>query len=262
MRLDRRAFLVLLSGLLLEPQLCHAADLSDAAQRSALLKRIDDARMNLGDLKSLLHIEHVRRDKPTLTYEMLLYRRDAEERMVLLINAPKTEAGKAYLKIKNSAFVYDPTLGDWERRTERDSIAGTSAKRSDFDRSRYASDYVSEYVGAEQIQKFPVHHLKLVAKSGAATHAAVLHLWIDRERGVLLKQQDFAASGKLLRTLYFPAWNTAASTDGRSIAVPRQLIIYDEVEKGTRTTVVTRAIDLAPLGANIFTKAWVEGRSR
>ena len=43
---------------------------------------------------------------------------------------------------------------------------------------------------------------------------------------------------------------------------PHCLILFDEVEKGTSTTIVLRELDLRSLPANIFTKAWLESKSR
>ena len=34
-----------------------------------------------------------------------------------------------------------PTVGKWERRTERERIAGTDSRRADFDESRLAEEY-------------------------------------------------------------------------------------------------------------------------
>jgi hypothetical protein len=37
---------------------------------------------------------------------------------------------------------------------------------------------------------------------------------------------------------------------------------FDEIEKGNSTLVLIKEIDLRPLEANLFTKAWLEARSR
>ena len=37
---------------------------------------------------------------------------------------------------------------------------------------------------------------------------------------------------------------------------------FDEIEKGNSTLVLIKEIDLRPLEANLFTKAWLESRSR
>ena len=43
---------------------------------------------------------------------------------------------------------------------------------------------------------------------------------------------------------------------------PREMRIFDEVEKGNRTSIVIEEVDLNPLPKNIFTKAWLEAKSR
>ncbi|MEN9528921.1 MAG: hypothetical protein RI932_794, partial [Pseudomonadota bacterium] len=68
---------------------------------------------------------------------------------------------------------------------------------------------------------------------------------------------------KLLRTVYYPAWDKKFSkSKGADVYVPKQIRIVDEVEKGNGTTVVLRESNLDSLPANIFTKAWLESQSR
>ena len=89
------------------------------------------------------------------------------------------------------------------------------------------------------------------------------HLWIDKESGNMLKRQEMALSGRLMRTSYYPKWEKMFSkSKGADIYFPREIRIFDEVEKGNSTTVVIREVDLNSLEANIFTKAWLESKSR
>ena len=64
---------------------------------------------------------------------MVVYRRDADNKFIILFTKPKEEAGKGYLKIDKNLWMYDPNTGKWERRTERERIAGTNSRREDFD---------------------------------------------------------------------------------------------------------------------------------
>jgi hypothetical protein len=43
---------------------------------------------------------------------------------------------------------------------------------------------------------------------------------------------------------------------------PEEIRFYDEVEKANQTLVLIRAVDTKPLPANLFTKAWLESKSR
>jgi len=111
--------------------------------------------------------------------------------------------------------------------------------------------------------KFAAHRLKLKAKAGADVAYQVMELWVDKETGNLLKAQEFALSGKLMRTTYYPKWEKMFSkSKGADIYFPKEIRIFDEVEKDKKTTIVMQQVDLDPLDANIFTKAWLESKSR
>jgi outer membrane lipoprotein-sorting protein len=228
-----------------------------------ILETIDDRQSNSGDYKALAYIEQKERDKDDLLYEAVIYRRDDDDKLMILFNRPKAEAGKGYLRLDKNMFFYDPTVGKWERRTERERIGGTNSQRSDFDESRLAEEYTPAYVGSEKLGKFAVHHMKLSAKPEADVAYPVMHLWVDQSSLNILKAQEMALSGKLMRTTYYPKWRTLFSEDkGKEIFFPREIRIYDEVEKGNSTLVVLRKVDLRPLQTNIFTKAWLESKSR
>ena len=41
-----------------------------------------------------------------------------------------------------------------------------------------------------------------------------------------------------------------------------EMRFYDEVDKANSTILLMKAVDLKPLEANMFTKAWLESKSR
>jgi hypothetical protein len=266
----RRSFLTLtalaLSATLaagaLAPRLAWAAGL-DGAGMTTLLKALDDRQKNVGDYKALVFIDQKEKGKNDLVYEAVVYRRDTEGKMVIMFLKPKSEAGKGYLRLEKNLFMYDPTVGKWERRTERESIGGTSSQRRDFDAPSFADDFTPAYVGEEKLGKFAVHHLKLTVKEGKDVAYPVVELWIDVETGNMLKIQEFALSGKLMRTGYYPKWEKVFSNDKKAdVFFPKEIRLFDEVEKGNSTTIVMRKVDLEALPDNIFTKAWMESKSR
>ncbi|MSQ03323.1 MAG: outer membrane lipoprotein-sorting protein [Myxococcales bacterium] len=227
------------------------------------LSVIDDRQANSGDYKSLVYIENKQADKSDLVYQAVVYRRDADDKLIILFVKPQSEAGKGYLRLDKNMFLYDPTVGKWERRTERERIGGTSSNRQDFDESRLAVEYTPSFVGDEKLGSYAVEHLKLTVKPGADVGFPVAELWIDKATGNTLKRQDFADSGRLMRTTYYPAWNKMKSeSKGADVYFPKEIRIIDEVEKGTSTTVVIQEVDLKALDPNIFTKAWLEAKSR
>ena len=145
----------------------------------------------------------------------------------------------------------------------KERIGGTDSRRADFDESRLSEEYDPSYVAEEKLGKFDVHHLKLSAKKGVDVAYPVVHMWIDKKTNNVLKVQDRALSGRLMRTVYYPKWRRIKSeSKGGDVFFPKRILIFDEVEKSNQTQVVMRKIDLNPLPQNIFTKAWLEGQSR
>ena len=243
------------------PQIARAQ--LDAEQTQALLQRIEERQRSTGDFKALVFIEHKERDKNDLVYESVIYRRDHVDKLLILFLKPRTEAGKGYLKIEKNLWMYDPTVGKWERRTERERIGGTDSRRADFAAPRYTRRFTWKYVGPEQLGRFKVHRVRLDARPDADVAFPIVDIWIDQATENVLKQQERALSGRLMRTIYYPKWEKMHSpSKGTDLYYPREIRAFDEVEKGNRTLVVVKRIDLRPLADNLFTKAWLESKSR
>jgi hypothetical protein len=182
---------------------------------------------------------------------------------VILFTKPKSSQGQGYLRIDQNLWFYDPAVGKWERRTERERIGGTNSRRSDFDESRLAQEYDPEANGEEKLGAYNALVLTLRGKSGVDVPFPVIKLWIDTQTKNVLKRQEFALSGKLLRTSYYPKWKKAYSETSKSdVWFAQELRFYDEVEKENSTLVLVQSVDLRPLEANLFTKAWLESKSR
>jgi hypothetical protein len=228
-----------------------------------LLKGIDTRIRSSGDYKALVYLEQHEKDKPDVAQEALVYRRDIDEKLMILFTKPKTEAGKGYLRVDKNLWYYDPTVGKWDRRTDRERIAGTDSRREDFDQSKLAEEYDPQYVGEEKLGNFKVWHLKLTVKPNVDVAYPIVEFWIDEDTGNDLKRQDFALSGRLMRTSYVPKWQKLYSDDKKADLWYRQEIrIYDEIDKANSTLVLIRSVDLHSLPENMFTKAWLEAKSR
>ena len=228
-----------------------------------MLKTVDDRQENSGDWKSLVFIETKEKNKSDLVYQALVYRRDESDKLAILFVKPQAEAGKGYLRVDKNLFFYDPAVGKWERRTERERIGGTGSNRQDFDQSRLAIEYTPAYVGEETLGRYTVHHLKLTAKDGVDVAYAAVELWLDKDTLNVLKRQEYALSGRLMRTTYYPEWNKLMSeSKGGYVYFPKEVRIFDEIEKGSQTTIVIQSVDLTEQPDAIFTKAWMESKSR
>jgi outer membrane lipoprotein-sorting protein len=252
--------LVLTAGLSLQATMALAATQEEV---DAIVKELDERQRNSGDYKALCYIEQKEKDKNDLVYQAVYYRRDDDDKFMILFLKPKSEAGKGYLRLDKNLFMYDPTVGKWERRTERERLLGTDSRRGDFDESRLHEEYNATWVGEEKLGVFAVHHLRLRAKPGEDVAYPLVELWVDKATNNMLKRQDYALSERLMRTTYYPKWKKVYSESKKAeVYYPEEIRFFDEVEKGNRTTVVISEVDLHPLDPNLFTKAWLESKSR
>src|SRR5512132_4429635 len=138
-----------------------AAAALDAAGTARVVKEGDDRQRNQGDWKALCYMEQKQKDKTDVVYELLVFRRDQDDKQMFLFTKPKAEAGKGYLRLEKNLWLYDPSVGRWERRTERERIGGTDTRRGDLDESRLVEEYDAKFEGEEKLGVDAVHRILL-----------------------------------------------------------------------------------------------------
>jgi outer membrane lipoprotein-sorting protein len=249
---------VLLS--LVAPSAARAATKQELVE---LLKAVDERQHNQGDWRSVIYMEQKEKNKVDVAYEALVFRRSQDQKFIILFTKPKASQGQGYLRIDKNLWFYDPAVGKWERRTERERIGGTNSRRSDLDESRLAEEYDPEDNGEAKLGAYTAQVMTLTGKPGIDLAYPVIKLWVDKETKNVLKRQEFALSKKLLRTSYYPKWKKAYSVSKKAdVWFPEEMRFYDEVEKANSTLILIKSVDMKPLEANQFTKAWLESKSR
>ena len=136
-----------------------------------LLKTVDDRQKNNGDWRASAYLEQKEKDKVDVVYETEYYRRSQDQKFMILFTKPKSSAGQGYLRIDKNLWFYDPSVGKWERRTERERIGGTNSRRSDFDESRLAEEYDPDRRGRGEAGR--VHRAQAAAQGQAGDRPRV-----------------------------------------------------------------------------------------
>ena len=231
------------------------------AEVTALVERMDALSRFETDFNAEIYLQQKHREKGDLLYKMAVYRQDQSNHLTMLFLKPKTDAGKGYLMLDKNLFLYSPSTGDWTRVSE-DRISGTDTNLADFDDWKLSKEYTAKFVGLEKLGKFSVYHLALTARPGIQVKAQKIDLWIEPKNSFALKVQEFAQSGRLLRTTYRTKWHRLEDETQIARFIPMETRIYDEVEKGNQTIMVIDKIALKQLPKDIFTKAWLESKSR
>ncbi len=146
-----------------------------------LLKQVDERQHNNGDWRANAYIEQKEKDKVDVVYETLYFRRSQDQKFMILFTKPKSSAGQGYLRIDQNLWFYDPSVGKWERRTERERIGGTNSRRSDFDESRLAEEYDPTDEGEEKLGAYTAQKLMLKGKPGLDLAFPMIRIWIDKD---------------------------------------------------------------------------------
>lgn len=227
-----------------------------------ILKEIDDRLGNPGDYKAVYQVLEKKKGVPASAFELNVFRRDETDQLMLLFTKPRRAAGVGYLRIDNNMWSYDASVGRWERRTRRATIGATNTYEQDYDISRLARDYVPSFEGEGRVRDMPCTKLLLKAKDEANVVFPTVRLCVDDNNNVI-KREEYALSGKLMRTTYIPEYDKVYSPDKKGdMWFPPEIVEYDEVDKDHVTVVRIKKIEPGDLRPNMFTKAWLESRSR
>jgi len=244
----------------------YAADLKpkmNDAEALKMVKTIDERETSSGDYKAQCFVKETEKGKEPKVFQVEYYRRDTENKILIFFIKPKEEAGKGYLRIEKNLWMYDPNTGKWDRRTERERIGGTNSRRSDFDESRLAEEYTVKYLSEGKLGDYKTYSFELMAKEGIDVAYPKLILQVDQDTNNLLKREEYSLSGKIMRTTYYPKWIKEYSKSKKGdVWIPKEMRIIDEIEKGNTTTILITSVDLNVLNDNMFTKAWLESKSR
>src|SRR5512138_699023 len=155
---------VRLAAALLAAALSLPAGALSQKETDDLVRLVDERQRNNGDWAAICYMESKEKDKTDVVYELVYYRRSEGQRLLILFTKPKSEAGKGYLRLEKNLWLYDPSTGKWERRTERERIGGTDTRRGDLDESRLSEEYDAVWIGTEKLGVYAVEHLKLTVR--------------------------------------------------------------------------------------------------
>ncbi len=224
------------------------------------LAAIDERITFKGDYTGLVKVREIRKDGTDTTMEFRVHRRDATNDFLLFTIQPPNSAGTGFLRIGENLWFYSSTVGQWSRSTRRASVTSTVACQSDFDRSTLALDYEAKDEGVDELNGKKFRKLYLTAKPGRDPLFLRMHMWVDQDNNVA-KKVGYAPSGRVLRTDIVKSYGRTKEPSGRVVTFPREVSEYAE-EEGVEGVVRYEQVDLNPLTPNIFTKAWLESKSR
>lgn len=219
----------------------------------ALLAEIDERTTFAdGDFSAVYTIISERPGQEREVTQARLFRRDANDQFLILILQPEVQRGQGYLQVDENVWFYDPESRRFERTTIRENIQGSDAQNADFNRNNYSGDYTVTASEAGRLGSFDVWILDLAATSTNVAYDRV-KLWVRRDEAIVLKQEDYSVSGRLMRTSLFPRYERIGAR-----LLPKQVLIIDELNDGQRTQLTMSEATTRAIPDSVFSKAYLE----
>lgn len=223
----------------------------------AMLKAIDD-RSNFDATDVSMNIDMTTRDpqKGDSNRKVSLFRRDRDDKFLMLTLSPDTLKGQGHLHIDDNLWVYDPVSRRFSHSTVKENYGDTVAKNADFKKSNRAIDYEITGSTSGQLGKYEVWILDLKARNDEVAFP-VERLWIAKQDSLLLKIEDYGLGGSLLRTVYYPSYSKIGTR-----LFPGIQIFEDAIVKGKKTQLSYSNLSVSALPDDLFTKSRLERFNR
>lgn len=131
--------------------------------------------------------------------EFLLYTlKKGQDKIASLFLSPASEKGRATLRLGDNMWLYIPDVGKPVRITSLQSVVGGVFNNADILRLDYNVEYNVEKIDDEKSE----YVLDLKAKTAAVAYDK-LKMWVNKKTVVPTKIECYAATGLLIKTLYF-----------------------------------------------------------
>ncbi len=176
--------------------------------------------------------------------EFVLYSvKKAEDKMVALFLSPASEKGRSTLRLGDNMWLYIPNVGKPIRITSLQSVVGGVFNNSDILRL----DYSAEYDAVSVVDEGDSYILELKAKTNAVAYDR-LKMWVDKKAVVPTTIECYAASGMLIKTLYYK--ETKDFGDG--LVRPSVLETDSPLYKGYKSVMIYAKITKKELADEVF----------
>ncbi|MBI2219500.1 MAG: outer membrane lipoprotein-sorting protein [Candidatus Rokubacteria bacterium] len=121
-----------------------------------------------------------------------------KDKIAALFLEPASEKGRATLRLGDNMWLYIPAVGKPIRITSLQSVTGSVFNNADIMRLDYHVEYDVRTIEEQGKEYF----LDLKAKTTAVAYDR-LKMWVDRKTVLPTRIECYAATGLLIKTLYF-----------------------------------------------------------
>lgn len=205
---------------------------ADAPDWNRILTRIDEmGDFEDSDFAAEITVVSKKPDEDDSVIVAQYYRRDKEEKFTMILRKPDIQSGQGYFSAGDDLWFYDPESRKFAYSSLKDSFQDSDAQNSDFAASSLAKDYT---VTASESAKLGSGDVWVATLEAVNKKVAVAKrkLWIRKDNYLILKEEHYSVSNRLMRTIAYPKYQTVEGT-----FVPASMVIVDNLKTGERTQI-------------------------
>ncbi len=191
--------------------------------------------------RKLINIEPNGSEKDYILYTV----KKGRDRLLALFTAPASEKGRGTLRLGDNMWLYVPEVGKPIRINSLQSVIGGVFNNADILRLDYSAEYsvdkVEDASGSQYL-------LSLKAATGSVAYDR-LKMWVDKAKLLPTKIECYAASGLLIKTLYF----SDIKDFGGGIVRPSTVTTDSPLYKGYKSVMLYAGVKARALPDEVFT---------
>lgn len=189
--------------------------------------------------RKLINVEPDSSKKEFIMYSV----KKGKEKTASVFLSPASEKGRSMLRIGENMWLYIPNVGKPLRITSLQSVTGGVFNNSDIMRVDYSAEYNCEKI--ETTDQGYTLFLKAKLKNVAYD---VVHMFLDSEKLLPRKIECYAASGMLIKNLYFKD----IKDFGDGIERPAVIETDSPLYKGYKSYIIFAKVKRIDLADEIF----------
>lgn len=230
-------------------------DAKTADQAYKIMESTNDVLAYHGDYSATISLVVEKPGKPKENIQFKIYERTDKDLMTIVQIFPEADKGKGYLRDGDNIWSYDPISRKFTHTSIKEALGDSDVKIDDVNQSkeRWRENYTVAEFKTGVLGKYEVYIITLDAKTTEPSYQKSTY-YIRKDVPLLLKEEDFSGSGRLMRTILVPKYSKVTAG-----YVATQMIMKDELNKGESTQQVISELSFNKLPDRLFTKAYLEG---
>jgi len=219
-----------------------------------MLVRRTDIRSSFynSDMSATISMVTVSPDRGTKTFKQQIFRRDKDDAFLMITLEPESRKGQGMLRVDNNMWRYDPTSRKFTHTTIKDTYENSTVTNNDFRRWQRSIDYSVEKLSSGTLGNYNVIIGELKANNDEVPFPYI-KMYIEADRKIVLKVEEYSLSMKLLRTAYYTQYVQIGDSFVPTVQIFQDGLIPEKRSQTTYTDISTK-----PLPDYYFTKEYLE----